>query len=206
MTILVPDMDEERQQTALRTVSGHIANAGGELTENLTESPWGRRRLAYTIRKEGIDYRDGYYVVWRFHADPANVLEIERELKLDTNVIRYLLVMDDPKAGSGDEQRDDGAEAAGSAGERGAATTPAATTPTEAPTRVTTAPAEPDETGAETPATVAEAARGDVEEAVEAAAPEIESASEPAPADEPTGDAAAEAPESTDETPEETEE
>jgi small subunit ribosomal protein S6 len=50
--------------------------------------PWGRRRLAYQIN----DHRDALYVLYRFIARAEAIVEIEREIKLDTNVIRYLVV------------------------------------------------------------------------------------------------------------------
>jgi len=99
MSVLVPDMSDEDTAGAIERVSGYITNVAGEISEVLTDSPWGRRRLAYTIRFNGQDYRDGVYVVTHFSATPSAIAEIERDLKLDTSVIRYLLVMDDPKAG-----------------------------------------------------------------------------------------------------------
>ena len=106
MTIFLPDMPEEENQTQLDKVSGYISNAGGSVKEVLTSSPWGRRRLAYPIRFNDVDYRDGYYTVYHFDAAPAGITEIERDLKLDTSTMRYLLVHDDPKAGEKFPQQD----------------------------------------------------------------------------------------------------
>jgi len=99
MTVLVPDLGDEDLESQIERIGGQIAAAGGEIRETLRESPWGRRRLAYTIRHNGQDYRDGYYFVTHFTLPPAQTLEIERELKLNVQVIRYLLVHDDPKVG-----------------------------------------------------------------------------------------------------------
>jgi small subunit ribosomal protein S6 len=49
---------------------------------------WGRRKLAYEIDKQ----RDGYYVLMNADIDPANLPELERNLRLSPNVLRYLLV------------------------------------------------------------------------------------------------------------------
>lgn len=172
MTIFLPDMSEEDNQAALAKVSGYISDVNAELKETLVDSPWGRRRLAYTIRHEGVDYRDGFYVVMHFTAAPTSISDIERELKLDTNVIRYLLVSDDPKAGEptvaqpeGDETAPSGA--ADATTEAAPATEPAAE---EAPAAV--------ETTEEAPA-----AEGETEAAVETAAEVVEGEDEPAPAD-----------------------
>src|SRR5918998_1171921 len=96
MTILHPDVPEESLQGELDRISGFIPAAGGELFETLQDSPWGRRRLAYPIRSGGRDVRDGYYTVWRFTLGPTRVDDLERELKLDTQLIRYIVLSWEP--------------------------------------------------------------------------------------------------------------
>ncbi|HEV2107185.1 MAG TPA: 30S ribosomal protein S6 [Thermomicrobiales bacterium] len=96
MTILSPDVTEENIPPALEVIGGYIISAGGELQETLTDSPWGRRRLAYPIRHGGRDLRDGYYTLYHFVLQPSSVGEIERELKLNTDVIRYLVTRYEP--------------------------------------------------------------------------------------------------------------
>jgi len=52
---------------------------------------WGRRTLAYPIRGKDV----GYYVVIRFETDPTLLPEVERLIKLDETVLRYLLVVNE---------------------------------------------------------------------------------------------------------------
>ena len=52
---------------------------------------WGRRTLAYPIRGKEV----GYYVVVRFETDPTLLPEMERLIKLDETVLRYLLVVNE---------------------------------------------------------------------------------------------------------------
>ncbi|MGD2135198.1 MAG: 30S ribosomal protein S6 [Gemmatimonadales bacterium] len=52
---------------------------------------WGKRTLAYPIRGKEV----GYYVVVQFAADPSLLPELERRLKLEENVLRYLLVLNE---------------------------------------------------------------------------------------------------------------
>jgi small subunit ribosomal protein S6 len=96
MTILHPDVAEESLSGELDRISGFITAAGGELIETLQDSPWGRRRLAYPIRSGGRDVRDGYYTVWHFTLGPTRVDDLERELKLDTQLIRYIVLSWEP--------------------------------------------------------------------------------------------------------------
>src|SRR5215218_4902291 len=129
MTILHPDVAEESLPGELERISGFITAAGGELFETLQDSPWGRRRLAYPIRSGGRDVRDGYYTVWRFTLGPTRVEDLERELKLDTQLIRYIVLSweptpIDPKAVEAAEiAAEDAAAAAYAAAQAAAATT-----------------------------------------------------------------------------------
>lgn len=62
------------------------ANELGQVTKI---DRWGRRKLAYEIDKQ----RDGYYVFMYADIDPLNLPELERNLKLSGNVLRYLIVL-----------------------------------------------------------------------------------------------------------------
>ena len=46
---------------------------------------WGRRRLAYEIRKQ----REGIYAVLELHTEPGALKEFERQLKLNESVLRF---------------------------------------------------------------------------------------------------------------------
>lgn len=52
---------------------------------------WGRRKLAYEIDKQ----REGYYVFLNVEIDTKNLPELERNLKLSTSILRYLIVRAD---------------------------------------------------------------------------------------------------------------
>lgn len=97
MTILHPEVAEEALPGELDRISGYISTVGGELIDSLQDSPWGRRRLAYPIRSGGRDVRDGYYTVWHFEVAPTQITELERELKLNPQVIRYIVLSWEPK-------------------------------------------------------------------------------------------------------------
>jgi small subunit ribosomal protein S6 len=138
MVILLPELADEDLSGAMDRVSRYITDQQGTIKEILTDSPWGRRRLAYTIRFNGQDYRDGYYAIWHFDLVPSNMNDVERELKLDTRVVRYLMVHDDPKWGS----PNDGNQPDGATTEEPAATAPAPAAASTEP--VVAAPATPE--------------------------------------------------------------
>lgn len=154
MTIFVPELADEDLTVQLDRTSGYITSVGGTIKEVLTDSPWGRRRLAYSIRFNSEDFRDGFYAVYHFDLHPAAMADVERELKLDTRVMRYLVVHDDPKVGekntgrTGEAAVADDAVVSATANEDVPAATavePAAETPADAPAEATeAAPAAPE--------------------------------------------------------------
>lgn len=97
MTILSPEVPEDDIQGQLDSVSGYVTTAGGTVTDVSRDSPWGRRRLAYAIRHAGRDVRDGYYAVFHLDMPPTRVVEIERDIKLNPRIMRYLIILYEPK-------------------------------------------------------------------------------------------------------------
>ncbi len=61
-------------------------NDGGEV---VAVEHWGKRQLAYPIKK----HDNGYYVVVQFRTSPKSLPEFERAIKLDEDVLRYLVVL-----------------------------------------------------------------------------------------------------------------
>ncbi|HYC31392.1 MAG TPA: 30S ribosomal protein S6 [Gemmatimonadales bacterium] len=70
---------------------------------------WGKRTLAYPIKK----HETGYYVVAKFDADGTALPEFERAIKLDEGVLRFLVVVNEGAqpvpvtAGKTDEEDDE---------------------------------------------------------------------------------------------------
>ena len=151
MTILSPDVPEDEIPGVLDGISGYVAGVGGTVEEVLRDSPWGRRRLAYPIRHAGRDVRDGYYTVYHVRLEPRRVAEVERDLKLNTRVIRYLLTQYEPKPldprAVEDAQVDaeDAAAAAYAAAQASASAGPAAANPATAAAPVAAPSSSPEE-------------------------------------------------------------
>lgn len=64
---------------------GIIEKEGGKVTK--TED-WGLRTLAYKIQKN----RKGYYVLMNIDAPAAAVIELDRLMHLDENLLRYMTI------------------------------------------------------------------------------------------------------------------
>lgn len=81
--VLKPDLGEEGLAALDDRIQGLI-EANGEIS-NI--DVWGNRRLAYEIE----DYTEGYYVVLQFNSDPTFPVELERQLRINDSVLRYLI-------------------------------------------------------------------------------------------------------------------
>jgi small subunit ribosomal protein S6 len=78
-------LGEPQIKDIVKRFEGLVTSGGGEPIE--TEE-WGFRELAYRIKGE----RRGFYVRLDYAADSAVMNEIERNLKLQDTVLRYLSV------------------------------------------------------------------------------------------------------------------
>ena len=92
MVILHPELSDEDVVAELDAIQGLVTAQEGEIRLVNGESPWGRRRLSYAIRHGSRDLKDGIYVLIYFSALSTVLAEIERDIKLDDRIIRYLLV------------------------------------------------------------------------------------------------------------------
>lgn len=80
-------LPEERINEKLDRYHGLLTGEnGGEIT---AVDHWGRRQLAYPVAKK----MNGYYVVVQFRSGAEPLPEFERLLKLDDELLRYLLVL-----------------------------------------------------------------------------------------------------------------
>jgi small subunit ribosomal protein S6 len=80
-----PDLDENGLTDLINKVQGWITENGGEL---LKTDLWGKRKLAYPIRKQ----REGQYVLLHFKMAASFGVTLERNLRFTEPVMRFLLV------------------------------------------------------------------------------------------------------------------
>lgn len=83
--IIRPTIDDEGVTSVVEKVSTMVKTIDGEVT---SVNVWGRRALAYPID----NHREGIYVLLQANMPPAALIELERNLKLSEDIIRYMLV------------------------------------------------------------------------------------------------------------------
>lgn len=105
--ILHPELDDAERTKVKDRVKAIIEDQfGGEI---LKVDEWGRRPLAYKIRKEDF----GYYVLTRYQSSADTIAELERILRITDPVIKFLTVrLDDDAPLDSVAASDDDAEGA----------------------------------------------------------------------------------------------
>jgi small subunit ribosomal protein S6 len=81
MVILDPELDERTIAPSLDAFLSVIKKDGGTVEK---VDIWGRRRLAFEIKKKS----EGIYAVIDLSAEPASVIELDRQLNLNESVLR----------------------------------------------------------------------------------------------------------------------
>ncbi len=85
MFILKPTLTEEETVAQIDLVKSTIEKNGGEIVacDNM-----GSRNLAYEIEKN----KRGYYFVAYFKGEPSGILEIERNYRINENILRFIFI------------------------------------------------------------------------------------------------------------------
>ena len=88
MFIAHPDLDDASLNALLDRAKGWVTSTGGQVAQ---VDLWGRRRLAYTIRKQN----EGQYVLMQTQMSAAGTSELERNLRLNEQVMRFQIIRTD---------------------------------------------------------------------------------------------------------------
>jgi len=108
--ILHPSLEDQQVEEEIEGVRKTIEAGSGEI---LGIERWGRRKLAYEIRK----VHEGIYTLIRFRSDVDVFRELERRYRLRESVLRNLTVVaqglpSEPPTPRADRQGDEGPESA----------------------------------------------------------------------------------------------
>jgi small subunit ribosomal protein S6 len=86
--IVHPEVNEAALSALVEKAKGWIAAAGGQVVQT---DVWGRRRLAYTIRRQ----TEGQYVLMQTQMQAEATREIERNMRLTEQVLRFQIIRTD---------------------------------------------------------------------------------------------------------------
>jgi small subunit ribosomal protein S6 len=86
--ILRVDKTEDELAALVETIKGWITGQEGKIVK---EDVRGRRRMAYSIAKQ----RDGYYIFYEIEMPTSAPIEIERNLNISEDVLRFLFIRSD---------------------------------------------------------------------------------------------------------------
>ncbi len=81
-------IEDDARAAVVERAKGFITRFGGTVGE---VEEWGRQRLAYDIQK----MNEGFYYFIQFEAEPEAPVEIEAQLRIADNVLRFLIVRKD---------------------------------------------------------------------------------------------------------------
>ena len=83
--VVKPNSDEEVREAILNKVKEVVATDG----EIVKVDTWGTKKLAYPIAK----FTEGFYVLVNFKSAVDVPKEIDRNLKINENLIRHMIVV-----------------------------------------------------------------------------------------------------------------
>ena len=78
-------LSEENSAKLFKKYENIFLADGGEV---VVRNDWGKRKMAYPINKH---FR-GHYVFYDFTGKPENIAEAERLMRIDENVLRYMVI------------------------------------------------------------------------------------------------------------------
>lgn len=86
MVIITGNLEESAAHAWLKNITNSITSVGGQV--HGSPDWWGKRRLAYPIKKQD----DGYYAVFNIVAEAGAMDEVERGFRLSDDVLRHKLL------------------------------------------------------------------------------------------------------------------
>ena len=85
MLIITPDHEENEAEALIENVKGVIESSGNLINVDV----WGKRRLAYPIRKR----TEGYYVVYVFESETSFIAQLNQVLRVNEAILRHMIVL-----------------------------------------------------------------------------------------------------------------
>ena len=84
--LVEPDLDEAAFSALVERVKGWVVEGGGSVDK---VDNWGKRRLAYLIRKQ----RDSNYLIFNLSLQPTATSALEQNLRYTESIMRHMLTL-----------------------------------------------------------------------------------------------------------------
>lgn len=84
--VLKPELNDKKVNEQVEKVKEFIGKNGGRV---VAVEKWGKKKLAYLIKKN----RFGIYIFIRFESEPVFISALQRNYKLNEDIIRYMTVL-----------------------------------------------------------------------------------------------------------------
>ena len=97
--VINPEVGDEQARALVERVTQIVTNNHGQVVR---VNAWGRRRLAYPIQR----FRDGLYFFFDLMLEPTSIAEIERNIRVNEDIIRHLMKVRDSRVVAQQRQRD----------------------------------------------------------------------------------------------------
>lgn len=85
LTIVIPSGDDKNKDRVIKLIADFAKKHKGEINK---QDSWGEKHLAYPIKKQAT----AIYEHWVITLDPADQTELDRTLRIDENILRYMFV------------------------------------------------------------------------------------------------------------------
>jgi small subunit ribosomal protein S6 len=85
--IINPNLEEEAIKSLIEKIS-NLINTDGKVS-SVEEA--GKKKLAYEIKKN----KEGFYVIFKFEANPELITELERVYRITDEVIKFIVVKEE---------------------------------------------------------------------------------------------------------------
>lgn len=85
LIFITDPLTEKIDAESMAKVRNFITGLGGYVKK---ENVWEKRKLAYSIKK----HLSGFYVVFEFEMEAERIDELQKRLKLDEDILRFLII------------------------------------------------------------------------------------------------------------------
>lgn len=85
VVIFNASLEDAQIDSSINRIAEQISSDGGNVVDI---DKWGRRRLAYPIKKS----KSGFYAVYQFEAPRESISKLERTFRLDESIIRFITI------------------------------------------------------------------------------------------------------------------